>query len=69
MRVEAVNPEGLRRSLTRMRRLAFAVLQELFDESAYQRFLSRTGLQSSRSAYETFIREQERMKERRPKCC
>ena len=34
-----------------------AVLREIFDESAYARFLARTGQPSSRAAYAGFLRE------------
>jgi hypothetical protein len=46
-----------------------SILQEIFDESAYQRFLERNGLQSSPSAYARFRQENEQAKSRRPKCC
>lgn len=46
-----------------------AILQEIFDEAAYARFLSRTGIVSSREAYSIFRREYEDVKLRRPKCC
>jgi hypothetical protein len=44
-------------------------LQEIFDESAYRRFLDRRQLQSSVSAYAIFRRENEQAKSRRPRCC
>jgi hypothetical protein len=50
-------------------RLLFCALREIFDESAYARFLARDGMASSPSAYAAFLREQEAMKARRPKCC
>jgi hypothetical protein len=46
-----------------------ATLREIFDESAYTRFLAREGVTSCRSAYAAFLREQEMIKARRPKCC
>jgi hypothetical protein len=46
-----------------------AVLQEIFDESAYKRFLDRTHLESSPNAYAVFCQENEQSKSRRPKCC
>jgi hypothetical protein len=49
--------------------LAMAVLREIFDESAYSRFLHRHELASSPSAYADFLREQEVAKARRPRCC
>jgi hypothetical protein len=46
-----------------------ATLREIFDESAYQRFLSFHRMESCPSAYAAFLREQEEAKARRPKCC
>lgn len=46
-----------------------AALREIFDESAYARFLSRRQLDSSPEAYAAFWREHEAGKVRRPKCC
>jgi hypothetical protein len=55
--------------LGRMASAIRSILQEIFDESAYQRFLERNGLQSSPSAYARFRQENEQAKSRRPKCC
>jgi hypothetical protein len=44
-------------------------LHEIFDESAYARFLARHQVASSPSAYAQFLREQEVAKARRPRCC
>jgi len=46
-----------------------AVIREVFDESAYQRFLSRALLPSSAQAYAAFRRENEVLTTRRPRCC
>jgi len=46
-----------------------AALQEIFDESAYQRFLERSNLESSPNAYRRFRQENEQSKLRRPRCC
>jgi hypothetical protein len=46
-----------------------AALREIFDESAYMRFLSRNRISSSPRAYAAFLREQENAKARLPKCC
>ncbi len=46
-----------------------AALGEIFDESAYARFLSQRKLVSSRAAYAAFRGEHEDAKARRPKCC
>jgi len=58
--------------MMQVRRIAptiVAILREIFDESAYSRFLARHGLISCTSAYAAFLREQENGKARRPKCC
>lgn len=46
-----------------------AALREIFDESAYARFLDQRQLASSRAAYAAFRQEHEAAKARRPKCC
>jgi hypothetical protein len=43
--------------------------REIFDESAYARFLERHHLMSSRHAYAAFLRESQRHCERRQRCC
>jgi len=50
-------------------RIMRATLREIFDEAAYERFLSRTQMASSPSAYAAFRQEFEEAKTRRPKCC
>ena len=49
--------------------LLFAALREIFDESAYARFLARRQLATSPNAYAAFRDEQEMAKARRPRCC
>ncbi len=49
--------------------LVLATLREIFDESAYTRFLAREGLQSSSKNYAAFLREHHAQRARRPKCC
>jgi hypothetical protein len=46
-----------------------ATLREIFDESAYMRFLVNKKISSCPGAYAAFLREQESVKARRPKCC
>ena len=58
-----------RLSLRELFGLIVAVLREIFDESAYQRFLDRSCLQSSPNAYAVFQEENELAKSRRPRCC
>ena len=58
--------------MMRVRQIAatiIATLREIFDESAYSRFLASRGLSSSPEAYSAFLREREDLKARRPKCC
>jgi hypothetical protein len=49
--------------------VVLATLREIFDESAYTRFLEREQIVSSRKAYAEFLQEHERWRERRPRCC
>jgi len=53
----------------RVLQLIMATLREIFDENAYARFLVRHSLQPSRAAYNEFLRENSRARERRPRCC
>ena len=46
-----------------------AILREIFDESAYARFLTTKGVISSRAAYAEFLQETEHTRARRPRCC
>ncbi len=50
-------------------RLLLCTLREIFDESAYSRFLARHGVASCPSVYAAFLGEQEILRARRPKCC
>jgi hypothetical protein len=49
--------------------LVRSMLREIFDESAYERFLERRGVASSHAAYADFLREGHAAHERRPRCC
>ena len=55
--------------LVKAARVMLATLREIFDESAYERFLRRTETVSSPVAYAAFREEFEESKARRPKCC
>jgi hypothetical protein len=64
------------KSLDRMLLAAFklallgrAMLREIFDESAYERFLARNSMPSSSQAYLLFLQESGQIKSRRPRCC
>jgi hypothetical protein len=55
--------------ISRAAEILLATLREIFDESAYDRFLRRTCMTSSTHAYRAFCQELEEAKARRPKCC
>ena len=59
----------LRELVSSMALIVRAALQEIFDESAYARFLRRRQLQTSREAYAEFLRENEVSRQRRARCC
>jgi hypothetical protein len=44
-------------------------LREIFDESAYLRFLQSHGLANNCEAYALYLRESNSTRERRPRCC
>lgn len=60
---------GTRQQLVRLFGLFVDTMREIFEESAYERFLARTQMQSSPDAYSDFLRETEAAKARRPRCC
>jgi hypothetical protein len=57
------------KNLTKIFNLVLAALREIFDESAYARFLAKAGLSASQASYAAFQHEQEGIKARRPRCC
>jgi hypothetical protein len=59
----------LRELVRGMASIVRSALQEIFDESAYARFLMRRQLQTSREAYAEFLRENEVSRQRRARCC
>jgi hypothetical protein len=46
-----------------------AALREIFDESAYDRFLSRTHASRSTASYREFTRERDVAMLKKPRCC
>jgi hypothetical protein len=60
---------ALVRALSRAVALLRSTLREIFDESAYVRFLQRNKLASSREAYAKFVGESQESDARRPRCC
>lgn len=57
---------GLLRSL---REVLAATIHEIFDESAYERYLARTQDTRSAASYSAFVREQEAAIPHKPRCC
>jgi hypothetical protein len=61
--------ESRLRQLLSVWELIKAMLREIFDESAYDRFLARTGNERSVASYRAFTRERESSLARKPRCC
>jgi len=55
--------------IQRAAKVFIATLREIFDESAYSRFLDRNRVAPSTASYAAFQREHATAKARRPKCC
>lgn len=50
-------------------RTFLAMVREIFDESAYERFLARTHSARSFASYREFVQEREAGATTRPRCC
>ena len=61
--------QQLAAKLSSFHTLMKAALREIFDESAYDRFLRRHDLHPSAATYAAFCSEHETTKSRRPRCC
>jgi hypothetical protein len=46
-----------------------AVLREIFDEAAYDRYLAQNRASRSVSSYREFLRQRETVVARKPRCC
>jgi hypothetical protein len=55
--------------LTRTVALFISCLREIFDESAYMRFLRQRQTSSSPESYAEFCRQRAAATARRPRCC
>lgn len=60
---------ALRTKLLRIGAISLAILREIFDESAYTRFLTRNRLAPSCDSYAAFCRENGQARANRPRCC
>jgi hypothetical protein len=49
--------------------LLLSAVREIFDEAAYERFLTRTKVASSVKAYEAFRKDYDVLKAKGPRCC
>ncbi len=61
--------ESRLRQLLSVWELIKAMLREIFDESAYERFLARTGRTRTAASYRAFLKEGETSLARKPRCC
>ena len=61
--------KGLRRHLQNAWNTIRVTLREIFDESAYDRFLLRTQASRSVASYRTFTRERDAAMLKKPRCC
>ena len=68
-RVDVAKTTDVRAAIVAAFAVLAATLREIFDESAYQRFLDRTHQPSSVKAYKVFRQEIDQAKSRRPRCC
>jgi hypothetical protein len=50
-------------------RMGVSIFREIFDESAYERFLILTKAERSRNSYRAFLRDRESSVARKPRCC
>jgi hypothetical protein len=50
-------------------RTLLAAIREIFDESAYDRFLLRTNASRSVASYRDFTRERDASMQKKPRCC
>ncbi|MGB8128419.1 MAG: hypothetical protein WCG81_01365 [Candidatus Angelobacter sp.] len=58
-----------REMMNRAMRTITAALREIFDESAYDRFLLRTHASRSVTSYRAFTRERDAAIQKKPRCC
>jgi hypothetical protein len=57
------------RPITRFLQTFLAAIREIFDESAYDRFLLRTNAARSIVSYRAFTRERDAALLKKPRCC
>ena len=50
-------------------RILRAVLREVFEEAAYERFCLREGVKVNNESYSRFLRETDQLKQHKVRCC
>ena len=50
-------------------RTVLAILREIFDEAAYERFCVREGVEVNRKSYRHFLSESDSAREQKVRCC
>jgi len=50
-------------------RIIRAMLREIFEESAYERFCTREEIAVGRESYAQFLRETEQARQQKVRCC
>jgi hypothetical protein len=55
--------------LTTALHILFDAIREIFDESAYDRFLLRTNAGRSIASYRAFTHERDASMQKKPRCC
>jgi hypothetical protein len=61
--------KGLLPRLARAIHTLLAAIREIFDESAYDRFLLRTNASRSIASYRAFTHERDASMQKKPRCC
>lgn len=46
-----------------------AILREIFDEAAYERFCARERLTPDHNSYSLFVRDREQAEQQKVRCC
>jgi hypothetical protein len=55
--------------VTKAAQTLLAAIREIFDESAYERFLLRTKAARTIASYREFTRERDASMQKKPRCC
>jgi hypothetical protein len=66
---DLVNGQATCRLFLKAWNILWATLSEIFDESAYDRFLQRTDGSRSVASYRDFMRERDVAMAKKPRCC